>query len=182
MRRTRSDRVPREEGGEKVDQVWRRRQSLAGGLDVAVELDGRQRPLALAPQREGVAIGVDEVRDGLQLLPLILVVALEFGGVGALSRSLDLDEPDEGALAGDREVRSGHQIGEARFAHELNIESAQSAQRTQRLDEVDERRAELIFRFAHDGRVAQTRLGVGAEGRYGLGERNGHGVQGRERP
>ena len=81
-------------------------------FDVAFEMDDRAFELAVAPQAERVAVGVDQVRQRLELVPLLLVVRIvELARIGALARRLDLDEADERLADGDRIIRARLQVG-----------------------------------------------------------------------
>jgi hypothetical protein len=78
-------------------QAWRRRKLRPSGLDVPLQVDDLAMKLAVAPEREGVAICVDEVRERLQLIPLCPVVA---------SLNLFGSEPLPGALTSMKPTRA----------------------------------------------------------------------------
>ena len=64
--------------------------------------------LAVAPQAECIAVGVDQVRQRLELVPLLLVVRIaELARVGAFARRLDLDEANQGFADRDRDNPAG---------------------------------------------------------------------------
>ena len=94
-------------------------------LDVAVEMNDRADELAVAPQAERIAVGVEQVGKRLQLVPLFLVVrVVELARVGALAGRLDLDEADKRLADGDCEVGAGLQIGEAGLADQIDLSRA----------------------------------------------------------
>jgi hypothetical protein len=67
-------------------QAGRRRKLCSGGLDVPLQVNDLAMELAVAPEREGVAVCVDEVGEGLQLTPLRPVVGVpESVRVGSLA-------------------------------------------------------------------------------------------------
>ena len=79
-------RSPAEEVFEKRSQSRGRRERRARGFDVAFEMDHGALRLTVAPQAEAVPIGVEEVRQRLELAPLALVLLVgEPSRVGALS-------------------------------------------------------------------------------------------------
>ena len=120
--RARRQRVPAVERREQRQQFRRRRQRLAGGLDITVQGHDRHRKLAVPPQAEGVAVSVNQVGQRLELLPLRLVVfVLEPGRVGALARRFHFDEADQCGLAGDCEVRADHQVGQPCLADQFGV-------------------------------------------------------------
>ena len=127
--------------------------------------------LAVSPKAEGVAVGIDEIGEGLEFSPLLLVMpVLELRRVGALSRGLDLDETDQRAVSRDREIGTDHQVGQPRLTHKLGILGSQAAQYGYRFDEGHEGRAKLLLGLADDGGVAQGRLGGDAKLRNRLGQ------------
>jgi hypothetical protein len=78
----------RQQGGRRGELVARR-------LNVAVKHDNLVLKLAIPPQAEGVAIGIQEVRQALELRPLLLVVLVrEAARIGTLAGRFDLDEAD----------------------------------------------------------------------------------------
>ena len=53
--------------------------------------------LTVSPKAELVAIGVNQIRKGLELRPLLLVVlVVESAGISSLARCLQFDETDQG--------------------------------------------------------------------------------------
>jgi hypothetical protein len=76
---------------------------------------------AVAPQAEGIAIGIEQVGKRLQLIPLILVVRVrEFPWIGALARRLDFNEADKGVADGDGIIRACLEMRKRRFANEVD--------------------------------------------------------------
>ena len=91
----------------------------AGLLNIAVQLDDRADQRAVAPQREGIAIGVEQIGQRLQLVPLFLVVpGFPFARVSTLTRGLDLDEANQRLLDIDREIGPRAQFGQGFFANQ----------------------------------------------------------------
>ena len=109
-----------------------------------------------------VAVGVEQVRQRLQFLPLLLVVAAELARIGALARGLDLDESDQGVAEGDRVIRAGLERGDRRLADGLHGILRETAKFGQIVDQSLQRRTELIFRLAGSRHVVEFRLGLGA--------------------
>lgn len=84
--------------------------------------------LAIPPQAEGVAIGIDQVGERLQFAPLILVVRIvEPARISALAWSLDLDEANESIADGHGEIRTRLEGSESCLADKLNGLSRQPA-------------------------------------------------------
>ena len=62
---------------------------------------------AVAPEAEAIAIGVDQVREGLKLRPLLFVVRVaEAAGISSLARRLYLDETNQGVFGASRRSRA----------------------------------------------------------------------------
>ena len=121
---------------------------------------------AVAPKAEAVAVGIDEVRQGLELAPLRLVVRVgEFARVAALARRLDLDEADKRIVDDDGVVRPGLQLRERRFADKRQAGRRKAAERREFVEKPLERRPKLIFGRAGNGGIVELGLGFGAEGR-----------------
>jgi len=84
-----------EEIGDQHYQRGRRGEVLAGRLDIALKMDHLGFERAVAPEAESVAVGIDQVRQGPKLLPLLLIVpVLKASRIGTLAWRLDLDEAD----------------------------------------------------------------------------------------
>jgi hypothetical protein len=133
--------------------------------------DGAFR-LPVTPQAERIAIGVNQVRQRLEFVPLILVVLIfELAWIGALSRRLDLDETDQSFFDYDREVRPRFQLGECRLAHELDAVSWHSVDCSQVPNESFQRTAKLILRCAGNRNIRELRFGTGAVCRNGIRKR-----------
>ena len=78
------------------------RECRTGARDVALEPDDRSREISATPERELIAVGVEQVRNRLELRPLLFVMTItEAARIGSLPRRLHFDEADEGALHGD---------------------------------------------------------------------------------
>ncbi len=121
---------------------------------------------AVAPKAEAVAVGIDEVGQGLELAPLRLVVRVgEFARVAALARRLDLDEADKRVVDADRVIRPRLQMRERRFADERQAARREVVERREFVEKPLKRRPKLIFRGAGNGGIVQLGLGFGAEGR-----------------
>src|SRR5436853_5138931 len=91
-------------------------------------MDDRAFKLAVAPQAERVAVGINQVWQGLQLSPLILVMRIvELARIGALARRLDFDEPDKGVADRDRVVRARLEVSKRGLADTMDGAGAQTA-------------------------------------------------------
>ena len=107
-----------EEVGEQARQPGWGGQFGTGGFDIAVERQDLAFEVAVAPQAEGVAVGIDQVREGLQLFPLFAVVLVgEAPRVRALARRLDLDEAHQRRVERDCVIGPCLQVGKRRLAH-----------------------------------------------------------------
>lgn len=87
------DGFPPEKIGEQVEQARRRFQPVARRFDVARQPEHRADRFAAVPEAERVAVGVEQVRQGLEFFPLRLVVAPEAARVGSLAGGFHLDTP-----------------------------------------------------------------------------------------
>ena len=104
----RRDRVPGQEVGNQRQQPGGRAQLRTRAVDAAFELQDFADTFAIAPQRDRVAVCIDQVGQRLQLAPLVLVVRVSKGlWIGALAGRLDLDEADQRLARRDREVGPG---------------------------------------------------------------------------
>ena len=65
-----------EEVGEQSHKAVGRSQSVTGSLNVAPQVKNGSVEFAVAPEAEAIAIGVDQVREGLKLRPLLFVVRI----------------------------------------------------------------------------------------------------------
>ena len=145
-------RLPLEEVGEQGHEAVGGGQLGAGGLHVALQLNDLPCEFPVAPEAEAVAVRVDEVREGLELRPLLPVVRVaEAAGVGSLPRRLDLDEADQGVSAGDGVVGPRLDVGERCLADHDYGARAQPRKHGKVRDEGLQRRAQLIL-----GRSART--------------------------
>ena len=171
-------------GGDKLGDVARRYglpveevveqpgQSVAGvgelrpgGADVAVEVDDLADALAGAVQAPVLAVGVDDVRQGRELGPLLAVVGvgLEPGWVGALAGGLDLDVAGDGAVDLAGVVGPHLQVGQGCLAHHRELHAYGLGYRC---EQHLERAAHLVLGLS-DGR-GQPRL----DGRSERGDRS----------
>ena len=76
-------------------------------------MNDRALQRVIAPQRETVAIGVEQIGQRLEFVPLFLVVpGLPPARIGPLARGLDLDEADQRFVNFHREVWPGPQLGQ----------------------------------------------------------------------
>ncbi len=86
------------------------------GFNVSDESNNRIDQLAILPKAKGIAICVDQVREGTQLVPLQLIVGVpEFAWVCAFTRCLQFNKPDECIVHRDCVVGPGFQIGYRRW-------------------------------------------------------------------
>lgn len=86
-------------------------------LDIAVQLDDRADQRAVTPQRERIAVGVEQIGQRLELVPLVLIVpGLPLARVRALAGGLDFDETDQRLLDVDGEIGPGAQFGQGFLA------------------------------------------------------------------
>lgn len=153
------DRIPADEIGEEGEQCVGRGERGAGCLDIPLQPDYRALQFAVAPEREGVAVGVEQVGQRFQLGPLVLVVGIvKPARIGALARRLDLDEADERIRARHGIVRPRADIGHPRFANEMQRMRRQAVKRREPGDERLQRAAQLVLRGAGDGGVGQLGL------------------------
>ena len=162
----------RRPGQEARGECFERRRSLerlARGFDVSFERDDLAFELAVLPQRKGLPVAVDQVRQSLQLLPLRLVVSvLELARIGTLARRLELNMTDKRAAQRDRVVRPGLKLRNADLA-----DGRDGARRLPRRfgqvgEQRFERRAQLVFRVAGRTDPGKLRLEARPELRYGI--------------
>ena len=86
------DRRPAKEIADEWKQRRGRRQLHARTFNIAVEVDDRADKFAVAPQAKRVAIGVNQIRKRLELIPLLLIVQIiELARIGALAWGLDFN-------------------------------------------------------------------------------------------
>ena len=162
--RTRRDGLPLQEIPEQRQQTRPRHQCRASGLDVTLQAHHGGHQFAVVPEAELVAIAVEQVGQGLQPLPLGLVVrVLEAARVSAFARRLQLDEADQRAVHGGGVVGPGAQIGDGTLAHRDHDALAKTAQRRQVVEQAFERAADLVFRLADRHRIPELGLGRRAE-------------------
>ncbi|MCY4350480.1 MAG: hypothetical protein OXC25_11600 [Thiotrichales bacterium] len=148
-----------EEVGEQGHEPVRGGQSDAGGLHVALQLDDFSHQFAVAPEAESVAVRVDEVRKGLELHPLLLVMpVVESTRVGALARRLDLDEADQDVSAGDGVIGPRLDVGKRDLADHDHGAGAKPRKLGEIRDEGLQRRAQLILRCADRDGVRELGL------------------------
>ena len=153
------DRLPPQEVGEEALQAGGRPQACARGLHVAFEPDDLALEPAVAPQRERVSVGVDDVGQGLQLLPLPPVVLVpEPAGVGALARGLHLDVAGQGVPDLHGVIRPGPQRGQRRLADRDHLARLKQQEGGHVRQQGLERGAELILGSAQDSFPRQLRL------------------------
>ena len=121
--------------------------SFAPDFDVAFEQDDFRRRVRRSPQAEPVAVGIDEIGQGLELGPLRLVVGIgEFPGIATLSRRFHLDEADQRVVDADRIIRPGLQMRKRRFADKRQAARREAIEGRQVLAQLLKRRPELVFR------------------------------------
>jgi hypothetical protein len=130
--------------------VRRSFESSARRFHLAAEMDDRAGRFTVSPQAEGVAVRVEEVRQGLELFPLLLVMALVFAGVGAFAGGLDFDESDQRLAKGNGVIRPGFQTGDRGFADGVECASGQSGEFREVAKQHLERRTQLVFGFSTD--------------------------------
>ena len=135
---------------------------------VARERDHLPPELTVAPQAERVAVGIDEVGERLELLPLRLVVPIrEPPWIGAFPGSLDLDETDKCVLDGDSVIGPRFEIGQRRLAYGDDGAFIEVKKRGKVRDERFERAAELVFGLPVSYRVGKLRCRGGPEAGHG---------------
>jgi len=88
------DGVPLDEVFEETEQAGRCVKVGSRGLNVTHETYNRSHQLAGSPEAELVAIGIDEIRERLKFLPLLLVVTIfERPGISTLAGALTSINP-----------------------------------------------------------------------------------------
>jgi hypothetical protein len=101
--------------------------------------------VAILPEAEGVAVGVDQVRQQFEFLPLLLVVwVAEPARIGSLAWRLQLDEPDQQVLLGYGEVGPRLQVLYRGLADEDDV-CCPSERRDNVLDQLVQWAAQLIL-------------------------------------
>ena len=118
---------------------------------LGARLSGTAVQAPLAPVR------VDEVREVLETVPLVLVVTGESRGIEAQPGLLHLEVADDRALDAHREIRTGTDLAEVGLAVENRLLADEVADRRH---EVIDGRAQRLLRLADAG---QTLLRLGAE-------------------
>ena len=170
LRAARRDRLPAEKVFEQREQSRRRREQLAGRLDVARETDHGFDQLAILPKAEFVAIRVEQIRQRAEFFPLRLVVRiLEFTRVRALSGSLEFDVAGERAMHRDRVVRPRLQLTDRGLADADDIGARDLHQLREIAEQMLEWRAQLLLRLA--GRRGVGELGFRRESECGNRQR-----------
>ena len=171
----RDDGLPAEEVLEQQLEGRRGIEFVAGRLDIAMKPDDRAGVLTAPTEAELVAVGIEEVRQRLQLLPLRLVVRVtELPRIGPLARGLDLNEPDEHPTGGHRVVGPGLELADCRLPDGRHLGPREPAQFRHVEDEEFQRRAELVLRLAVRPGVPELRPGTATERRNGRTEGQGH--------
>ena len=156
FRAFRRDRRPLQKIDDERQQRGGAGKLCARALDITVQTDDIARKLSIAPKAERVAVCVDQVRQRLELIPLLFVVRIiEFAWIGAFARSLYLNETHQSVADGDGEVRTGFQRGERGFSDETHRSGGQASDLGQVSHQQFERRAELVFGRALNGDTRQ---------------------------
>ena len=124
----RRDGLPAQEVFDEAQQFGRRGEACAGAFDVSDEANKRAFNLPVAPEAEAVAVGVKQVGQRLQFLPLLLVVASEAARVCALARRFDFDEADERLANGDGVIRARLELAQGRFANSGHVRASESTE------------------------------------------------------
>lgn len=162
--RARRDGFPAEEFLEETEQAGRGLEPGAGGFDVAEECDDGIHEFAVLPKAEGIAVGVEEVRQGMELLPLRLVVRVfEFAGVRAFAGGLEFDEADKRSVNRNCVVGTGLQSGERRLADRSEFRPRDMDQLRKVREQPLDGGAQLVFRLAAGGGVGQLGFGGGTK-------------------
>ena len=105
--------LPLKEVGEQRYEVPRGCQLVASRSHIAPQVNDIRLQLTVSPKAESVAIAVDQIRKGLKLGPLLLVMTvMESARIGALARCLQFDETDQTTLSRDRIVWSSLEVGD----------------------------------------------------------------------
>ena len=108
--------MPLKEVTKQRYQRGRCRELLARRLDIAIELDDVAFQRAVPPEAEGVAVGINQVRQGPELLLLLPIVPiLETPRIGALAGRLDLDEAHQSVVEGYSVVGTRLEVGKRKF-------------------------------------------------------------------
>ncbi|WP_308240298.1 hypothetical protein [Mesorhizobium sp. J428] len=119
--------LPIEEVGDEREQRVGRRELRARRGDVAVEVDDLSRKFAVLPQAERSSVGVEQIRQRPEFLPLRFVMSIgEASRIGTFARCLHLDEADKRLgspldTARYGEIRAGSGAGERGFADEADL-------------------------------------------------------------
>src|SRR3972149_4102647 len=101
----RRNRFPAQEALKKAQKARRWLKLLPRGFDIADKGQNGSYDLAVTPEAERVPIGIDQVRQGTELLPLLFIVRLlEPPRVRALAGSFQLHDPCQCAMNADREI------------------------------------------------------------------------------
>ena len=164
---------PAQEIADERGQGGGRGELEAGAVQLAVEVDDLARQLPIAPQAETDAIGIEQVRQGLELAPLFLVVRIgEFAGIGPLARRLHFDEAHQRLADRDRIIGPQGQMGKRCLPHQIDV-GVDAANRREGFDEDLKRRPQLILGGALDGGIGEFGFGADAEGRDRVGKGGG---------
>ena len=101
---------------------------------------------AIAPEAEGIAVGVNQIREGLEHRPLLLVMRLvEAARISSLAGRFDLDEANEGVSAGHGVIRPCLEIRKRGLAHHDNGALRQPGDHGRSLDESLQWRTQLVL-------------------------------------
>jgi hypothetical protein len=128
-----------------------------------LKYDDLARQLPIAPQAETGAVRIKQVRQGLELGPLRLVMGIgELAGIGALARRFHLDEADQSLSHRHRVIGPYGEVGESSLSHQINV-AIYAAKHGESFDQGFKGRPQLIFRRALDGGIGEFGLCAEAE-------------------
>ncbi len=162
--------IPAQKIREQPEQARGRAQRGAGTFDRAVQPDDLAMEVAILPEAEGIAVGVDQVRQQFEFLPLLLVVwVAEPARIGSLARRLQLDEPDQQVLIGYGEVGPRLQVLNRGLADEDDIRGP-SERRDNVLDQLVQWAAQLILWRTRSSYSREFRLETNTEARNRFSE------------
>ena len=140
-------------GKQRYEIVWGG-QLAADGRNIALQMNELPLNLAIPPEAEAVAIRVDQIRQGLELRPLLPVMLVsEAAGIGPLAGRLYLNEADQGVVARDGIVGPRLEIGERGFSDRHDSARRQSREFGDVRDERLQGSTQLILWCAARSRV-----------------------------
>ncbi|HEX4131109.1 MAG TPA: hypothetical protein VHZ24_13800 [Pirellulales bacterium] len=128
-----------------------------------MQLDDLADKLAVLPNAERIAVGVQQVGKRLQLFPLLLVVASIAAWVGALAWRFHLHVADKHVSQRDGVIGPSLEHRQRRLADRRNPLSFEAKEFREVAEEPFERGAKLILWFARGARICEFRFRLGAK-------------------